>query len=160
MFNTAAATSHASSACDRPILHHSHSDSNCHRLYHQQKRFQKRHSATSFGPTSTTRWSLQPQPQEVLCKSFPNPSYSASSSTAHGIFHEHDHYTTTTTNHHQHHYRHHQQHVWAGATGSGSGPPKTRGLFRRVTRKVIEWIRGSIVPGAKQVTAIGLLIGV
>lgn len=137
MFNTAATSFDRPSAVTA-TLHHSHSDSNCYRLY-QQKRLQKRHSATStiVSARSFQQDSLRPSAQPC-----PNPSSIPACSlnpVTHHIFHD---------------YHEPQRKSQSEPVQALGGPrvPKTRGLFRRVTRKLIEWIRGSIVPGTNKVT--------
>lgn len=134
----------AASSFDRPpkvinTLHHSHSDSNCHRLY-QHKKLEKRHSATSAIVSSrnsqqdTLRQLAQPNPNHPSFGHFTACSFNP---VTHHILHDHEPHQPGQSN--------------SAALGS-SRAPKTRGLFRRVTRKVIEWIRGSIVPGLNKVT--------
>lgn len=141
MFNAAA------TSFDRPVavsatLHHSHSDSNCYRLY-QQKRLQKRHSAASA--IVSARPSHQDTPKQ-LAHPYSHPSSS---------YHQACSYSPVTHHIFQDHNEPPYQLGQAAAPAQALGDPrvpKTRGLFRRVTRKVIEWIRSSIVPGTNKVT--------
>lgn len=143
MFNTAATSFDRPSAVTA-TLHHSHSDSNCHRLY-QQKKLQKRHSATSAIVSARSSFQ-QDTLKSLVAQPFPNPNSSGHhpacslNPVTHHIFHDH----------HEAHPQGQAETVHQAL--GGSRVPKTRGLFRRVTRKVIEWIRGSIVPGANKVT--------
>lgn len=142
----------AASSFDRPsavinTLHHSHSDSNCHRLY-QKKKLQKRHSATSaivgIRPSQQDTLRQLAQPYHSNHSSFGHHPACSFNPVTHHIFHDHEPHQPAG-----------QSNPAAAALGS-SRAPKTRGLFRRVTRKVIEWIRGSIVPGSNKVTELVL----
>ncbi|XP_058463431.1 band 3 anion transport protein isoform X4 [Malaya genurostris] len=109
---------------------------------------QKRHSATSVN--ASWRW---PQ-QNTLgpLQSFPTPGRLAFtfSPVARSVLYDHHHHHHHLHNHHHLQSSHHQA---AGQSGSGAGTcrvPRTHGLFRKVTRKVIKWIRGSIVPATNK----------
>ena len=134
-----------STSFDRPFedtsLHHSYSDSNCYRFNHH-KRLQKRHSAISASIASRSPQQDTLRPQQLF-NNTNSPTHQASSfnPVTHHIFHDHNHHPASAPGQ-------------SGAAVGAVRTTKTRGLFRRVTRKVIEWIRGSITSGTNKVTAV------